>query len=128
MTARSNPYPAERCNIGPAEIERRRGLAIVLTAVSLALAVVLVAMGVSHIARIALWPFAAATVVTWLQVIRRFCVRFGALGVENFGTLGRTAPVDERARSADRRRALELVAQGAVFGLAATVTFVVLPI
>jgi len=42
MTTRTNPYPTERCNIGPAEIERRRRLAIVLTAVSLVVSLLFV--------------------------------------------------------------------------------------
>ena len=117
-----------RCNIGPAEIARRRRIAVATTVV----AVVFVAAGVllhlPAVVRLALWPIASAAAVTWLQVIHRFCVRFGALGVENFGAIGRLTPVDEAARRQDRRLAAELIAQGLGVGLVAAVVFAFLPV
>ena len=61
---------------------------------------------------------------TWLQVTSRFCVAFGALGLENFGRLGRQVRVDGPQRAADRKRALQLIAEGAVIGLALTLAIV----
>jgi len=60
-----------RCNIGPAEIARRRRSSIVLTGVAAVVAVVLVGSGLPPMARLALWPFAAGAAVNWLQVVHR---------------------------------------------------------
>jgi len=117
-----------RCNIGPAEICRRRWIATVLTAAAAALAISFVALGVPHLGRVLLWPFAAGAVVTWLQVTRRFCVRYGAAGLENFGEIGGEQRVPQRQVEADRRRALQLLGEGILAGLVITVAFVSLPV
>jgi hypothetical protein len=116
-----------RCNIGSAEIARRRRIAIVLSAATLLLAAALLASGATHVVRLGLWPFAAGAAVTWLQVVRRFCVRFGAMGVENFGRLGEEHEVDRTIRAADARRAAAMIAEGALIGLVATLAIVALP-
>ena len=117
-----------RCNIGPAEIARRRRVAVVLTIMTAGLAVALVAMAAPHLVRAVIWAPAAAAGVTWLQVTNRFCVRFGAAGVENFGPLGAERPVSPAHQAADRRRAAILVGQGVLAGLLATLAFVNLPV
>jgi hypothetical protein len=117
------------CNIGPAEIARRRRSAIGLTAVALVVAVVLVASGIPVVARLLLLPFAVGAGVAWLQVFRRFCVAFGAVGVRNFGALGSVEKVaDAAARAADRRVALRMIAEGSLYGMLATAVVVLLPV
>ena len=76
------------CNIGPAEVERRRRSAIGATIMTGIVAVLILALGLPSTARLALLPFATATAITWLQVTRQFCVAFGAVGLRNFGALG----------------------------------------
>jgi hypothetical protein len=67
--------------------------------------------------------------VTWLQVIRRFCVAFGAAGVRNFGSLGSIERVDDPAeRAAHRNAALRMIVEGVVYGAIATGILVLLPI
>jgi hypothetical protein len=119
---------AVRCNIGPDEIARRRRSAITATIATVVAALLLVALHVPAVVRLLMWPLAAAAAVTWLQVADRFCVAFGALGLQNFGRLGDQSPVDERLRAADRRRALQLVAEGALIGLAVALALAALPI
>jgi Flp pilus assembly protein protease CpaA len=119
--------PFERCNIGPAEIARRRRLAILLTAVTVLIVAALVAAQVPTLGRLAVFPFAAAVGVTWLQVIRKFCVHFGAFGLENFGALGDERPVAREVRAADRRQSLEMVLEGVLFGLVVTLAVLQLP-
>jgi hypothetical protein len=119
---------AARCNIGAAEVARRRRIAIALSVVTVAVAVVLLGLAVPHLVRAILWAPAAAAAVTWLQVVNRFCVRFGAAGVENFGPLGAERPVSAQDLAADRRRAVRMVAQGVLAGLVATVAYVALPL
>ncbi len=120
--------PAASCNIGPAEIARRRRFAILASVATAALAVALVWLAVPHPARAVLLPIAAGAAVAWLQVTERFCVRFGATGVENFGPLGGEHRVADGQADADRRRAGRLIAEGLLAALIATLAFVLLPI
>ena len=116
-----------RCNIGPAEIARRRTSAWVFTALAVVVAVGLVASNVPPLARLLLWPFAAGAAINWLQVVNRFCVHYGLFGIENFGRIGDQVGVDAAQRAADRRKVLEMGLQGIVLGLVAAITLVALP-
>jgi len=119
---------APRCNIGPEEIARRRRSAIVATGLTTVVAGALVAVHAPPLARLLIWPLATAAAVTWLQVVHRFCVAFGALGLENFGRLGDERNVDERQRAADRRRAFQVVLEGALIGLIVALVVVAIPV
>jgi hypothetical protein len=117
-----------RCNIGPAEIARRRQMAIGLTVVSVIVVVLLVAIHAPVIARGILWPLASAAAVTWLQVMRRFCVRFGMSGLQNLGPIGSETPVARAQRDKDRKQAQQMIFEGLLAGLLATVAFYNLPL
>jgi hypothetical protein len=125
MTVNQSIQP--RCNIGPAEIERRRRSGIVITAVAAGVAVGLILLHVPPPARLAVFPFATAAAVTWLQVVHRFCVAFAALGIQNFNNLGEEEKVDRALRAIDRRRLAQLVLEGSAIGAAVTLVFVALP-
>jgi hypothetical protein len=116
-----------RCNIGPEEIARRRRSAFVASAATAVIAVAMVALHVPLPIRLFLWPVATAAAVTWLQVVHRFCVAFGTLGLENFGRLGTEVHVDPNLRAADRRRALQLILEGSLIGLIVTLLVVAIP-
>ena len=109
-----------RCNIGPAEIARRRRSAILFTVVVAVLALALVAFDVPPAGRLVLFPFATGAAINWLQVVHRFCVAFGALGIENLGPIGDGVQVDPAQRAADRRRVAQLVLEGSVIGAVVT--------
>ena len=117
-----------RCNIGPAEIARRRRSAIVFTIVAALVAVALVAADVPPAGRLVLFLFATGAAINWLQVVHRFCVAFGALGIENFGRLGEETKVDRAQRAADRRRVVQLVLEGSLIGAVVTLAFVIAPL
>ena len=117
-----------RCNIGPDEIAKRRRSALAASVGFAAIAVIVIALHVPAAARLLLWPLATAAAVTWLQVVHRFCVAFGALGLENFGRLGGHQQVDREQRATDRRRALQLVLEGSLIGLVVTLAVVAIPI
>ena len=119
---------APRCNIGPEEISRRRRSAIVLTVVTALVAASLVAVHAAPPAMLLIWPLATAAAVTWLQVVHRFCVAFGALGLQNFGRLGEEIHVDAGQRAADRRRALQLILEGSLIGLVVALLVVAIPV
>ena len=117
-----------RCNIGPDEIARRRRSAIAASVATVVIAMFLLAVGAPGWARFLIWPIATAAAVTWLQVVRRFCVAFGALGLQNFGRLGEESAVDGAQRSQDRRQALQMVLEGALIGLVVTLAVVAIPV
>jgi hypothetical protein len=122
-------YRAGACNIGPAEIARRRRSALGLTVVALVALVALVTTGAPVLARVLLLPLAAGAGIAWLQVLRRFCVAFGAVGIRNFGALGTQETVgDLAARAADRRTAIRLIVEGSLYGLVATTAAILLPV
>ena len=127
-TARpTGTYQPGVCNIGPAEIERRRRSALAATILTAVVAAAILVSGLPAMARLAVLPFAIATAITWLQVTRRFCVGFGAAGVLNFGDLGSTTSVlDPSARAADRRTVRRMLVEGLLYGSAATAVYWVL--
>jgi hypothetical protein len=61
-------------------------------------------------------------------VVHRFCVAFGALGLENFGRLGDEVHIDGRQRATDRRRALQLILEGSLIGLVVALLLVAIPV
>lgn len=118
---------APRCNIGPDEIARRRRSAVAASIATAIAAAALVALDVPAAVRLLLWPLATAAAITWLQVIHRFCVAFGALGLENFGRVGDQQAVDPRIRAADRRRAFQVILEGGLIGLVVTLVVAAIP-
>lgn len=125
----ADPYRAGACNIGPAEIGRRRRSAMVAIAVALALAVGLVVLGAPDWSRVLVLAPLAGGIISFEQARRRFCVAFGLAGIRNFGALGRIDRVeDDAARVADRRAALVMVGQGTAVAAVLTALFVLLPI
>ena len=110
--------PSETCNIGSAELRRRRDAAMAATA-ALAAAVLAVVTGV-----IPSWtapylaPLASAAVVTGLQVRLRFCVAFGMSGLVGMGNRPGSSAAAPALRAAHRRRAALMLAAGACAMLA----------
>jgi uncharacterized membrane protein len=120
-------YRPGACNIGPAEIARRRRIGLLQLGAALGLAAVLVVIDAPAWTRIALWPILAGAFITLEQVRRRFCVAFGLAGVRNFGPLGHPQRVeDDRARAADRRSAVILATYCSVAAAVVTAAFVIL--
>ncbi|HET8776637.1 MAG TPA: hypothetical protein VFN76_03145, partial [Candidatus Limnocylindria bacterium] len=91
-TADATP-PASRyepgvCNIGPAEIRRRRMAGHVGTVVTAVAFGGLVLLDAPPIARLLLILPAAGAASGYLQAWLKFCAGFGSRGVFNFGSLG----------------------------------------
>lgn len=117
-------YVPASCNIGPAEIARRRRAALAGTAAALGTFAGLMLAGVDRRWRLVVAIPAAGAIVSWLQVRLHFCVGFASRGVYNFDELGAEVTIeDPAARRADRRRALGMtlagLAGGALLGLVA---------
>lgn len=113
------------CNIGPAEIRRRRRAGHLGLLSTVGVWAVLVAIDAPRLVRVVLVGLpAAGSAAGYLQAWLEFCAAFGARGVFNFGDPGRTEKVaDADARAADRARAnrigLASLGIGVALGLAA---------
>jgi hypothetical protein len=123
------PYVPGVCNIGPAEIARRRRAGHTGLVATVVLFAVLVALHAPPIARLLLFLPAAGAAIGYLQAWFRFCAGFGARGVFNFGELGRTRAVeDAAARARDRAMAMRLALASSAIGAAAAIVAVLLPV
>ena len=122
-------YEAGACNIGPAEIARRRLGAAVALGLALVVAVALLALDAPAWMRVAVFPPLAGALISLDQVRRRFCVAFALAGVRDAGVAGRpiaiAAPSD---RAADRRTAWWMVASMSAIAAVITAVFVLLPV
>ncbi len=112
------------CNIGPAEIARRRRAGHVGLGAAIVLLAGLVAIGAPPLSRLLVALPAAGAASGYLQARFRFCAGFGSRGIYNFDELGQTVQVeDAEARRRDRARATQIglasVAIGAAVGLIA---------
>ncbi len=122
-------YRAGACNIGRAEIRRRRDAGILGVAVAVAFASVLVAIGAPDWARLLLFVPAAGAAAGLLQARMRFCVSFAISGLRNFGPLGAPEKVtDAGDHRADLVAAARLVAASVAAGAVVAVAFALAPV
>lgn len=111
-------YAAGACNIGPAEIARRRRSGHVGAALTVGLLAVLLVLDAPPLARLLLAVPAAMAAIGYLQAYLRFCAAYGFWGAFNFGELGRRQAVaDPESLARDRRRALQIALGGMGIGL-----------
>jgi hypothetical protein len=117
-------YRAGTCNIGPAEIARRRWTGHIGLITTVALLGILLALDAPTWMRLIVFLPAAVGAAGYLQAHFRFCADYGWRGVFNVGEQAghdRTTHVaDAEARRADRRRAMLISAGSGVIGLAVT--------
>jgi hypothetical protein len=129
FTDSSDGYHPGACNIGPAEIARRRRTGIVGLAAAAVLAAGLRLVDAPAVAR---WLVAiplAISAIGFLQAHFRFCAAYGAAGVRNFGPLGSAERVDDpAARRADRSKAIAISLAGGALGFAGALILVHLPV
>lgn len=120
-------YQAGACNIGPAEIARRRRAGLVAVGIAVAIAVGLIVVGAPWWMRLAVFPPLAGGLISLEQARRHFCVAFAMAGIRNFGSLRSLGSPDKVAgsaeRAADRRAAVVLT--GYMSAIAAVITIVV---
>ncbi len=117
------------CNIGPAEIARRRRAGHVGLIATIVLLVILVAIDAPPLARLLVAIPAVGAASGYLQAWFKFCAGFGSRGVFNFGPLGDTNQVvDPDARARDRSRANRIGLASLAIGVAVGILAVVLPL
>lgn len=116
------------CNIGPAEIRRRRRVGHTGLAAAAGLLAVLLLVDAPPVLRLLVALPAAVSASGYLQAALKFCAGFGQIGVFNFGDAGeQTAVVDEAARAADRRRARQISLTSFAIGAAVALAAFLLP-
>ena len=109
MRDASSEYQPGVCNIGPAEIARRRMAGHVGLIATLVLLAFLIVIGAPPITRLLVVLPAAVSASGYLQARLKFCAGFGSRGIFNFGSVGESAPVaDAEAKAKDRRRSREI--------------------
>ena len=122
-------YQPGVCNIGAAEIARRRRAGHIGLIAALALFAVLVAVDAPNWTRLLIAIPAIGAASGYIQARLKFCAGFGSRGSSNFGEVGPTERVaDDADRARDRARARQIGAASIAIGLAAGVIAAVLPI
>ncbi len=120
-------YVAGVCNIGPAEIARRRNLGWYALAFTLVLLLTLKWTGINPWWRLFVFFPAMTSASGFLQAFFHFCVGFARMGVFNFGSVGQTQKViDEFSRTKDKNKGIQITLYAALIGAAITIISVVL--
>ncbi len=128
-TPTQDDYRAGACNIGPAEISRRRRAGHVGLSATVALFVGLVAIGAPQPVRLLVALPAAGAASGYLQAFLHFCAGFGSRGIYNFGSLGTTQLVtDPAARARDMLMSARIGIGSVAIGAAVGVVAALLPL
>ncbi len=117
------------CNIGPAEIARRRRGGHVGLVATVGLFTGLALIGAPPPVRLLVALPAVAAASGYLQARYRFCAGFGSRGVYNFGEVGPVTDViapDAKAR--DRARARQIGLAGVAIGVGVGLLAAVVPV
>jgi hypothetical protein len=125
---RSNEYIPGTCNIGRAEVKKRKAS----TWFSLILAIVVVLwivfLNPAREWRLVLFIPVASLVVNFQQVYFGFCVNFGMRGVFNFDNAGKFDTIEHpEFRFKDKAKAIRMIQLGALTGAVAALIFYALP-
>ena len=120
-------YQPGVCNIGSAEVARRRRAGDLGAIVTLVVLVVLIAIHAPPLVRLIVALPAAGAASGYLLALFRFCAGFGSRGIFNFGQVGQTSSVaDPDARARDRAKATQIGLASLAIGVAVAALAVVL--
>ena len=132
-----SPWPAPAgaeyvpgvCNIGPAEIARRRRSGITSSIATIVLIAALIAIHAPTALRLVAFLPAAVAAAGFLQAWLKFCAGFGWLGVFNFREVGTTETVaTAEARRRDRAMAIRIGLASAFVGAVVAALAALLPV
>jgi hypothetical protein len=122
-------YQPGVCNIGPAEIRRRRRTGHVGLIATLVLLAVLIAIDAPPLSRLLVGIPAMLSASGYLQAWLKFCAGFAQIGVYNFGDRGEMQKVvDPEAHRRDLARGRRIGLGAAAIGAAMALVAVLLPI
>ncbi|HMD68867.1 MAG TPA: hypothetical protein VKF42_08310 [Chitinivibrionales bacterium] len=113
-----NTYVPGVCNIGPAEIRRRRHAGWIGVVATAAVWTVLFFMHLPAFWRLLVFFPAALAASGFLQAFMHFCAGFGSRGLFNFGPeVGKTETVIQAEfRDKDRKKSLQITGLSAAIG------------
>lgn len=124
----NSEYVAGSCNIGGAEITRRRIVALLGLILTLSSTATLISNDATRQSRLTVFLPALVMSIGWVQSRKRFCLAYGFAGTFNLGNLGKLSKVsDPSARAADRKMALKILGLSAAYALVVTALVVALP-
>ena len=122
-------YSPGVCNIGPAEIARRRMAGHIGLAATMVVFAALVVVGAPHWTRLVLVLPAGGSASGYLQAWFHFCAGFGSRGIYNFGPLGTVQEVaDPQARARDRAQSMRIGLGSVAIGVVVAVVAALLPL
>jgi hypothetical protein len=117
------------CNIGPAEIRRRRWTGHVGLVAALVLLAVLVALDAPPVTRLLVGVPAMVSASGYLQAWLKFCAGFAQIGVYNFGERGAAQKVvDPEAHRRDLAKGRRIGIAAGIIGAGVALVAVLLPI
>jgi hypothetical protein len=117
------------CNIGPAEIRRRRWTGHVGLVAALVLLAVLIAIDAAPISRLIVGVPAMISASGYLQAWLKFCAGFAQIGVYNFGARGDTQKVvDPEAHRRDLAMGRKIGIAAGLIGAGVALVAVLLPV
>ncbi len=119
MPLHDDQYISGICNIGRAEIRRRRQVAWWALAVTVVLWTAFAVFDVAPEWRLSLFFPTSLAATGFLQAAWHFCAKFGLGGVFNFGpNVGKTDTVEQAEfRRQDRHTALRIIGLSALAGI-----------
>jgi hypothetical protein len=122
-------YIPGTCNIGGGEVTRRRMVALLGLILTLSSTATLISTEANRQSRLGIFLPALVMSAGWVQSRKRFCLAYGFAGTFNFGALGKLSKVsDQAARAADRKTAIKIFAQSALYAAVITAIVVALPL
>jgi hypothetical protein len=120
-------YQAGVCNIGGAEVARRRQVAYLGAVLFLAAAAFSIINNYSAVASLIVIIPALIFSIGLVQSRKRFCLAYGLMGTFNFAKLGSITKVEDKAAlAADRKTALAILVQSLGLSLALTSAIVLI--
>jgi hypothetical protein len=122
-------YQPGVCNIGPAEIRRRRRTGHVGLVAAVVLLAVLIAIDAPPLSRLLVGMPAMISASGYLQAWLKFCAGFAQIGVYNFGDRGEMQKVvDAEAHRRDLARGRRIGLGAAAIGAAVALAAALLPV
>ena len=121
-------YSSGSCNIGGAEVQRRKISGVIGAMFAVAYYVACIFLNAPKGIRAIIFLPLILAWTGWLQSRRKFCMAFGLMGVFNFGKLGETTRIVEiDNRSRDRKRALIMLTQAIALSIVSALVFTLIP-
>lgn len=116
-------YQAGVCNIGGAEVAKRRQLAYIGGFIYLLFTLLATLQNFSRKETFVVIAPAILFSVGFIQSRRKFCLAYGLMGTFNFQKIGTLTRVEDRAAlMADRKTAISILAQSFALALVLTAT------